>query len=257
MDLLMTKEARLYLVFDKLGDLRRSGPIQWCVDRFRTADIKDHVFDLILLTKMIKPHIPETIDTDRMIDYAITHDLEEVITGDITTFEGVTKEEKNRVNKIAMDYLISEYGDLLSLDTMLADFEEKKDLEAKVLHMLDKVQSSIEFLKYDAEKKVDMDNLNIVDCLRNNPDVLRLRAQGLSLGEIFYQWHMRSVNFSDEELVKYGITRETADDICSTIRSIMGSIHDQFDKYNEIEEDFPKEAMIYRNINNKNNRRLV
>ena len=257
MDRLMTKEARLYLVFDKLGDLRRSGPIQWCVDRFRTADIKDHIFDLILLTKMIKPYIPESIDTDRMIDYAITHDLEEVITGDITTFEGVTREEKDRVNKIAMDYLISEYGGVLNLNTILADFEELKDLEAKVLHMLDKVQSSIEFLKYDSEKKVDMDNSEIVECLRNNPDVLKLRAQGLSLGEIFYRWHMRSVNFSDEELVKYGITRETADNICSTIKSIMESIHDQFNRYNEIEDDFPEDAMIYRNINNKNNRRLV
>lgn len=256
MDRLMVKEAKLYLLFDKLGDLRRSGPIQWCVDRFRTADIKDHIFDLILLTKMIKPYIPESIDTDRMIDYAITHDLEEVITGDITTFEGVTREEKDRVNKIAMDYLISEYGGVLNINTLLADFEELKDLEAKVLHMLDKVQSSLEFLKYDAEDKVDMDNPDIVECLRNNPDVLKLRAQGLSLGEIFYRWHMRSVNFSDEELVKYGITRETADSICSVIRSIMTSLHDQFERYNEIEDDFPAEAMIYRNINEKNNKRL-
>ncbi len=257
MDRLMTKEAKLYLSFDMLGDLRRSGPIQWCVDRFRTADIKDHVFDLILLTKTIKPYIPSSINTDRMVDYAITHDLEEVITGDITTFEGVTREEKDRVNQIAMDYLISEYGSILNINTILNDFEIKADLEAKVLHMLDKVQSSIEFLKYDNEKKVDMDNPDIVECLRKNPDVLRLRNQGLSLGEIFYCWHMRSVKFTDEELVKYNISRETADSICEVIRNLMGSIHDQFSRYHEIEEGFPKEAMVYRDINNKDKRRLV
>ena len=203
MENLMKKEAKLYLIFDMLGDLRRSGPIQWCVDRFRTADIKNHIFDLIVLTKTIKPYLPSYVNTEKMIDYAIIHDLEEVITGDITTFEGVTQEEKNRVSKIAMAYLISEFGDILNLDSLFADYEEKKDLEAKILHMIDKVQSSIEFLKYDNEKKIDMDNSNIIECLRNNPDVLRLRTQGLSLGQIFYVWHIRSVKFSNEELSKY------------------------------------------------------
>ena len=41
----MKKLARLFLTFDMLGDLKRSGPIQWQIDRFRTSDIKDHVLE--------------------------------------------------------------------------------------------------------------------------------------------------------------------------------------------------------------------
>lgn len=248
----MDKEAKLFLLFDMLGDLVRSGPLQWKIKRFRTEDVKDHVFDLIIMTKLIKKKLPNYIDTDKMIDYAIVHDLEEVITGDITTFEGITREEKERVNKIAMDYLIDEYGDIININRLLNGFEDKADIEAKVLHMLDKVNSSIAFLKYDSENEVDMDNPEIIECLRCNPDVLRLRGQGMSLGEIFYVWHLRSVNFTDEELVKYNISREDADAIVAVIKSLMKSIHDQIKRVNEITNSFPNEATVYRKVNNPN-----
>lgn len=245
----MDKEARLYLTFDMLGDLRRSGPLQWKVDRFRTEDVKDHVFDLILMTKLIEPYMPSYIDTDKMIDYAIVHDLEEVITGDITTFEGITKEEKERVNKIAMDYLINEYKDILNINRLLTDFENKSDIEAKVLHMLDKVNSSISFLKYDSENKVDMDNPAIIECLRTNKDVLKLRSEGLSLGEIFYRWHLRSVSFTLEESLRYNISKEDENLIVTTIKSLMTSIHDQINHINDIVNNFPEDATKYRFVN--------
>lgn len=246
----MEKEAKLYLIFDMLGDLRRSGPVQWQIDRFRTEDIKDHVFDLILMTKLIKPYIPNYIDTNKMIDYAIIHDLEEVITGDITTFEGISKEEKDRVNNIAMNYLINEYGDLININNLFNDFENSVDIEAKTLHMLDKVSSSIAFLKYDNESKVDMDNPNIIECLRTNPKVVELKEKGLSLGEIFYIWHLRKVKFDDNELIKYNISNSDANKIVNAIKSLMKSIHDELKNIDEIIEDFPKEATLYKNINN-------
>ena len=171
----MDKEAKLFFLFDILGDIKRSGPIQWKIDWFRTSDIKDHIFDLIVIIKMLKPYLPAYINTEKMIDYAIVHDLTEVITGDITTFEGITKEEKKRVEKIAREYLIIEYQSILNINTLLDDFEESKDLEAKILHMIDKIHSSIEFLKYDNEKKVDMDNPEIIECLRENPRIVKLK----------------------------------------------------------------------------------
>ena len=247
----MNKEANLYLLFDMLGDIKRSGPIQWKIDRFRTSDIKDHILDLIVITKLLKPYLPAYINTDKMIDYAIIHDLTEVITGDITTFEGITKEEKKRVEKLAREYLISEYQSMLNINTLLDDFENSKDIEAKTLHMIDKVHSSIEFLKYDNEKKVDMDNPEIIECLRENKEVVELKKQGLSLGEIFYVWHLKSVNFTDEEIIKYNISKEDADRITSSIKEFMESIFEKSKNIHKIKEDFPEEATIYRDINEK------
>ena len=247
----MEKEVKLYELFDILGDIKRSGPIQWKIDRFRTSDIKDHIFDLILITKLLKPYLPAYIDTEKMIDYAIVHDLTEVITGDITTFEEIKKKEKKRVEKIARDYLIEKYQSILNINTLLEDFENSKDLEAKTLHMIDKVHSSIEFLKYDNEKKVDMDNPEIIECLRENPRIVKLKKQGLSLGELFYVWHISSVNFTEEEIMKYNISKEDADKITSSIKAFMNSLFEQEKSKEKIEEDFPVEATIYRDINEK------
>lgn len=257
----MKKLARLFLTFDMLGDLKRSGPIQWQIDRFRTSDIKDHVFDLISEIRLLKPYLPKYINTERMIDYAIVHDLAEVITGDITTFEGVSKEEKARVDKLATDYLIETYGDTGNIKNLLSSYERRDTIEAVTLHMLDKISSSIEFLKYDCESKVDMDNPEIIEPLRCNPGVVKLKEQGLSLGEIFYVWHLKSVVITDEELTKINkyrykysdelISREDADRIADVIKTFMEAIHDEISNLNEIKEDFPKDAMLYKHINDK------
>lgn len=247
----MEKEARLYLIFDMLGDLKRSGPIQWQVDRSRTTDIKDHVFDLIIKIRLLKPYLPEFIDTEKMIDYAIVHDLAEVITGDITTFEGVTKEEKVRVECIATNYLISEYGNVMNYENLINNFDNLSDIEAKILHMLDKVSSSIEFMKYDYEHKVDMDNPLIIESLRTNSGVVKLKEQGYSLGEIFYVWHLRSVSFTEEEIEKYNISRADANKIEDVIKTFMSVLKNQISNLNEVIDDFPTEAMVYKHINER------
>ena len=55
-----------------------------------------------------------------------------------------------------------------------------------------------------------------------------------------------NVKFTDEELVKYGITREEADNITDAIKKLMASIKYQLEHIKEIEDEFPPEAMIYR-----------
>ena len=78
------KEVKLFMLFDILGDMVRSGMIQWKVDRERLEDVKDHIMDLILITKILAPHFPSYVDINKMIDYIIVHDLPEAITGDIS-----------------------------------------------------------------------------------------------------------------------------------------------------------------------------
>ena len=248
----MEKEARFFLTYDMLGDIRRSGPVQWKVNRYRTEDLKDHILDLIMMIKLIKPYLPSYIDKSKMIDYALFHDDEEAITGDITGFEGVARAEKERVNVIAMNYMIDEYNDIENLEGSMKGYDEKKDLEAKIVSMLDKLSHCIPFFKYESEQEIDMDNPDIIESLRNDPGVVALKEQGLSLSEIFYVWHIKKVAFTDEELVKYNISREEADSIVNIIKTFMNSIVSQTKKLNQIVDGFPKEATIYRHINDDN-----
>ena len=101
----MDKEVKLFMVFDILGDIVRTGPKLWHVDRTRLEDVKNHTLDLLLIIRILKRNLPDTINYDKIFDYALFHDLPEAITGDITKFEGVPDEEIEKVTSIAIEYL--------------------------------------------------------------------------------------------------------------------------------------------------------
>jgi len=241
----MNLDAKLYMIFDILGDIPRTGPLLWKVDRKRTEDIKDHIFDLLLMVQILKKYFPEGINYDLLNNYIICHDLEEAITGDITAFEGVSKEEKDRVNTIAMNYLIDNFGSVLDLDTYFNDFESKKNIEAHIAYMLDKVDSVIPFLKYDGEKEINMDNKEIVEALKNSEAVVEGRKKWKTVSDIFYDYHLRSVKITFDQIKQYGITEEDANKIVNAIKEFMNEIYIEAKNVKKIKDNFPKEASIY------------
>ena len=247
-------DVKLFMVFDILGDTERTGPNLWKINRFRLEDIKDHILDLTLIARILKKYLPEHIDYDKINDYILCHDLPEAITGDITKFEGVSEEEITRVTTIAINYLSEQFKDVMDLKTILTNYEEKKDLESKIVNMIDKVHSSTTFIKYQSEQDIDMDDPNIIKELRNHPFVVEKINQGYDLADIFFEFHMKAVSISDEECQKYNITREEADTIVAAILGFATEMYNQ--KQNKTllttEESFPKEAMKYNRKNTNN-----
>ena len=242
----MGEQARLYLIFDMLGDMERSGPLLWHVNRERLEDIKDHVFDIIAMDKILEPYMPVHINHERIIDLALVHDLEEVLTGDITGFEGVSKEEKDRVNQIAIDYLVENFGRLLPFKKLFYEFENNTTIEAKICHIFDKVQSILPFAKYDQEQLIAMDNPLIIESLRKLPLIENGRKEGKTLSELFYDYHIKSINITDEEVELYHITRAEADSICAVIKRFIDDVIVQTKNIRQIKEEFPENAGVHK-----------
>lgn len=243
----LENEVKLFMIFDILGDTVRSGPMLWHIERKRLEDVKNHIMDLLLIVRLLKQYLPDNLDYNRIFDYIILHDLPEAITGDITKFEGVSGEEIKRVTNLAIDYLSKRFGNLINLKQLLPDYENKVDLESKVVNMVDRVHSSTTFIKYQTEQNIDMDKPEIIPELRNRPFVVKKISEGKDLADIFFEFHMMSVNISDEECKRYNITREMADRIVNVIRTFATELYNQ--KLNNTlldgKKDFPKEAMIY------------
>lgn len=243
----MRDKVKLFMVFDILGDVVRTGPQLWYVDRDRLEDVKNHVLDLILICRLLKDDLPSYLDFNKIFDYMLFHDLPEAITGDITAFEGVSKEERERVTKLAIDYLNDKFNKIVDVSGIINGFENKIDLEAKVANMIDKLHSSTTFIKYQAEKDINIDDPRIIPELRNHPFVVKKIAEGKDLADIFYEFHLQSINISDDECKKYNITREDADRIVGVIRSFASEIYSQkIDRtLFDCKDDFPKLAMKY------------
>lgn len=243
------KEATLFMIFDILGDTRRTGPLLWHIKRERLEDIKDHTIDVMLIARMLKRYFPYYVDFSRLMDYLMFHDLPEAITGDITKFEGVPDAEIRRVTNIAINYLNINFGDVVDFGEVIGAYEEQRDLEAKIAKMIDKLHSATTFIKYESERHVDMDNPKIIKELRNHPFVVKKYDEGADLADIFFEFHMSAINITDDECKKFGITREDADCIVTAIRGFGKELYNR--KQNQtllnVKEDFPPEALDYNN----------
>lgn len=248
----MEKIAKLYMIFDSLGDIERTGPLLWQINRKRCEDVKNHIFDLLLMSKLLRDKLSDILDFDLIESYIICHDLPEAITGDITKFEGVSDEEVKRVTQIAIEYLSNEFGNILNLEKLLKEYEERSTIEAKVAHMFDKVQSIIPFMKYQIEGNIDLSASNISELLIKHPFVVKEMNEGKDLSDIFYDYHSMAIDISDEECEKYGINRIAANKIILTIKSFIDTLYSQKKNRSIIDfkKDFPKMAMKYnRNTN--------
>jgi 5'-deoxynucleotidase YfbR-like HD superfamily hydrolase len=245
------KEVRLFMVFDILGDIERTGPLLWKIDRKRLEDVKNHILDLIIITRILRKYFPSYLDFDLIYDYILCHDLSEAITGDITKFEGVSEEEIKRVTKTSIDFLSKTFNDVIDFEKIINGYENRIDIESKVVHMLDKLHSSTTFMKYQSEQSINMDNPDIIFELRNHPFVVKKIAEGKDLADIFFEFHFMALNITDEECKKYKVSRHDADLIVNAIRAFANEIYSK--KINKTllvdSNEFPTDAMIYnRNI---------
>jgi len=121
-------DVKLFMIFDILGDTERTGPLLWHIERERLEDVKNHILDLLLIFRIIKKYLPDKLDNNKIVDYIICHDLPEAITGDITKFEGVAKEEIQSVTEEAIDYLGERFNDVFNIYEILNDYERQIDL---------------------------------------------------------------------------------------------------------------------------------
>lgn len=242
------KEVKLFMVFDILGDVVRSGPLQWNIKRFRLEDVKNHILDLLLIYRILEKHFPDILDFNKIFDYIVCHDLPEAITGDITGFEGVSSDDKDRVTRIAIEYLDKKFHKIMDFKKIINGYEERVDIEAKVVKMIDKVHSASTFIKYQSEREIDIEDVEILPELRNSSVVVRGIEDGKDVAGIFYDFHIRAVNITDEECEKYAISRDNADKIVETIKRFLVEMYNQ--RLNgtllDIEDDFPIEAMQYK-----------
>lgn len=247
MDYNFENEVKLFMIFDILGDVVRSGPKLWHVKRERIEDVKNHILDLLLILRIIRKHFPNSIviDDSKLFDYVIVHDLPEAITGDITKFEGVSDEEITRVTNIAIEYLSKKFSSVIDIKGLLDDFDNRSDIEAKIVHMIDKVHSSTTFMKYQSEKDIDMNDPEIIPELKPYAQIGALENKDLA--DIFYEYHIKSVNITDEECTKYNISREVANSITNVIKTFANEMYKQ--KVNgtllDAKKGFPEDATIY------------
>ena len=101
---------------------------------------------------------PEELNTQRVLELAILHDLVEVHTGDITPHDPVSKAEKKARERKAALQLFAERHDFLAI---WQEYEDHQTAESRFVHQIDKLDMALQAIVY--EQNEDFDGKEFID----------------------------------------------------------------------------------------------
>ncbi|KAJ1732298.1 hypothetical protein LPJ61_002110 [Coemansia biformis] len=117
--------------------------------------VADHMFRMGIMAMLIDD---ESLDRTRCIKMCIVHDLAEALVGDITPFDGITKEEKRKLERNGMRDIVDTLGTSAvahEIESLWLEYEDSVTSEAKLVHDLDKcemIQQAMEYEKSDGKR---------------------------------------------------------------------------------------------------------
>ncbi|KAJ2515748.1 hypothetical protein GGI11_003668 [Coemansia sp. RSA 2049] len=134
-------------IVERLKRTKRTG---WINNGIRGPEsIADHMHRMGIMAMLIED---EALDRSRCIKMAIVHDLAESLVGDITPHDGVSKEEKRKLEADAMEQLVQTLGmseHAREIQALWLEYENGETNEAKLVFDLDKCEMILQALEYE------------------------------------------------------------------------------------------------------------
>lgn len=146
-----------YVLCNKLKNIIRTGWLDWKVKRKRIESVAEHIYGTQMLALAIYSEYKYEIDIKKVILMLALHELEEIKIGDLTPFQ-ITKEEKKKIGKKAVEDIIKNLNIKEDIDKIIDEFDERITKEALFAHHIDKLECDLQCKLYDEENCVDLNN---------------------------------------------------------------------------------------------------
>ena len=145
---------KFYYLNYRLKNKIRSGwdKNHWNISSDRIERISEHIIGTICLAVVLdsefnyndKTNPNRNIKIDKILKLLAIHEIGETLIGDITPFDGITKEEKQEMEHQAMIDAVGNLTDRENLIAMLFDFDELLSNEAKFAYFCDKIEADLQ-----------------------------------------------------------------------------------------------------------------
>lgn len=96
-----------------------------------------------------------TVSKDKLMKICMVHDLAEAIVGDITPYDGITKEDKRRMEEDALKAILADVGAPeieQEIYSLWMDYEEGTSTEAQLARELDKLEMIVQANEYERQQ---------------------------------------------------------------------------------------------------------
>lgn len=149
----MNANALLYL-FHRVGRLKRLIRSGWLRHNIPEPEsVADHSFRCVFMAMMLGDTLD--VDSEKLLRMAVLHDLAEVMAGDITPHDGISREEKRKVEEESLRKLLGNIPNADSYIELWLEYEAQESREAKIMREIDKLEmalTAVEYQKMSAEK---------------------------------------------------------------------------------------------------------
>lgn len=156
MDKKIKNLLQFYLLATELKDKIRSGWKVWNIDRERVESVAEHIYGTCILAISIDSQFELDIDLYKVVIMLILHEIEEIKIGDLTPFDKVTKEEKRKLGKQAVEEILSTLDKKVQYIELIEEFENMQTKESIVAKMCDKLEADIQCKLYCEENCIDI-----------------------------------------------------------------------------------------------------
>jgi putative hydrolase of HD superfamily len=151
-----------YFRLMRLKRLYRQGWLKRGLPEALCESVAEHAFGTALLVLLIAGPSGSAgnlgiIDTERAALLALVHELGESYAGDITPVDGVSREEKRRVERQAIDRALEGHPDREWFISLWEEFEDCVTPEARFVRQLDRLEMGLQAALQDAEGHGGMD----------------------------------------------------------------------------------------------------
>lgn len=147
---------QFYLLATELKDKIRSGWKVWNIDRERVESVAEHIYGTCILAISIDSQFELDIDLYKVIIMLVLHEIEEIKIGDLTPFDKVTKEEKRKIGKKAVEEVLITLDKKVQYIELIEEFENMKTNESMFAKMCDKLEADIQCKLYCEENCIDI-----------------------------------------------------------------------------------------------------
>lgn len=121
--------------------------------------------------------LPEELDRERALSYAVLHDLAECRVGDLTPADGVSAQDKHAREAAAMAGLASVLPRGETLLTRWEDYERQADEEARFVRQLDRLDMALQAAWYHRPERDLNEFLDSAARVISHPRLLPILAE--------------------------------------------------------------------------------
>jgi putative hydrolase of HD superfamily len=148
--------VELYFTVAHLKQLFRQGWLRAGVPEARCESVAEHSFLVALLALLVAEERFPDLDAARVVKLALLHDLAEAHAGDLTPRDGVSREEKERREREAMQRIFAGLPGGEGYLALWEEYEAGGSREAALVRQIDRLEMALQGCVYERQLGLDL-----------------------------------------------------------------------------------------------------